>query len=404
MEALRLFVVLILIIVAIRKKVPVGITLFGAGIIIAFLFQLKFNIVVGEYWNLFKSDRFISLTFLVIVITILGALLQELKFLDKLADSCRGLPGGSRIAVTVIPGLVGLMPMPGGALMSAPLVNNLLNDKDYPSDLKMVINYWFRHAVEIFWPIYAGMILTEAITGLPIYKVTILQFPLYLFMMIGGLLFFIKNLSTMRIKNGNLLKTLYGIVTSLWPIILAVLIYGIIKLDLIYCISISIIILIITSKPSLSILKKSLFAGISISLIFLIYGILSFQKIIELTGIVKSIPNLAVVYNFPPELIIFLVCFTIGMLTGTMSAYIGLGYSILANYLYHPTINASYIFIAFFSGYSGFIFSPSHLCLILTNQYFKSDLIAVYKRMIPPFVVVTILVIILYYSGWGKLF
>jgi hypothetical protein len=222
--------------------------------------------------------------------------------------------------------------------------------------------------------------------------------------MIGGLLFFIKNLSTMRIKNGNLLKTLYGIVTSLWPIILAVLIYGIIKLDLIYCISISIIILIITSKPSLSILKKSLFAGISISLIFLIYGILSFQKIIELTGIVKSIPNLAVVYNFPPELIIFLVCFTIGMLTGTMSAYIGLGYSILANYLYHPTINASYIFIAFFSGYSGFIFSPSHLCLILTNQYFKSDLIAVYKRMIPPFVVVTILVIILYYSGWGKLF
>ena len=188
------------------------------------------------------------------------------------------------------------------------------------------------------------------------------------------------------------------------PIILAILLYGIIKIDLVYSISISILMLILTSRPSSEILKKSFNSGLSISLVFLIYGILSFQMIIELTGTVNSIPNLASIYNLPPELIIFLVCFTIGILTGMVSAYVGLGYSILAGYLFQPHLNPSYIMLAYFSGFLGIMLSPAHLCLILTNQYFYSDLVAVYKRMIPPFIVLTILVILLYLSGWGDLF
>lgn len=404
MNSLRLIVVLLLIILALRKKAPVGITLFGAGIITAFLFQLNFNVVINEYWNLLKSEKFISLTLLVILITILGALLKELKFLNKLADSCRGLPGGSRTAVAVLPGLVGLMPMPGGSLLSAPLVDNLLTNKEYPADLKLVINYWFRHVVEFFWPIYAGLILTEALTGMPIYKVSILQLPLFLLTVFVGIIFFIRNLSTVRIDNGNGFKTLYGILSSLWPLILAILLYGIVKLELVYAVSISILILIISSKPTSNILKKSFSAGLSVSLVLLIYGILSFQMIIELTGTVKAIPTLATIYNLQPELIIFLVCFTIGILTGMFSAYVGLGYSILAGYLYQPILNPSYILIAYFSGFIGVMLSPTHLCLILTNQYFKCDLITAYKRMIPPFFVLTILVFALYFAGWGKLF
>lgn len=404
MDSLRLIVVLLLIILALRKRVPVGIALLGAGIFAAFLFQLNFNIVVNEYWSLVKAEKFISLTLLVILITILGALLKELKFLDKLTESCRGLPGGSRTAVTVLPGLVGLMPMPGGSLLSAPLVDNLLGNKEYPSDLKLVINYLYRHIVEIFWPIYAGLILTEAITGMPIYKVSMLHLPLFILTVIVGLFFFIRQLSTVKLKKRNGIKTIYGILSSLWPIILAILLYGIVKLELVYSISISIFILIIIARPSSDILKKSFSAGLSINLVFLIYGILSFQMIIELTGIVSSIPNLATVYNLPPELIIFLVCFTIGMLTGMFSAYVGLGYSILAGYLYQPQLNPSYIFIAYFSGFIGVMLSPTHLCLILTIQYFKTDLMAVYKRIIPAFIVLMILVYIVYLCGWGELF
>jgi hypothetical protein len=43
------------------------------------------------------------------------------------------------------------------------------------------------------------------------------------------------------------------------------------------------------------------------------------------------------------------------------------------------------------AGYNG---SPMHLCLILTNQYYRSDLQKVYRYLIPPIVLLFVLMIV----------
>lgn len=404
MEAIRLLLVFVIIIVALRLKVPVGLTLFGAGFIAALLYKVPILNLLNIYWDLLLSERFILLTLLVIQITFIGALMKELKYLDKLLSACLLLPGGAKTAVSAIPALIGFMPMPGGSLMSAPLVDGILRDGKYKPEFKLVTNYWFRHQVEFFWPVYAGLILTEAITGLPLIKVSIMQLPFSLFIITIGYFFFIRKISNNSNDKASFPKALYGIITTVWPILLAIFLYGVFKIEMTISLLISLLSMIVVTRPKKANYKYPLKTALSIGTVFLIYGILSFQQVLETSGAIESIPKLAIELNLPPMVIIFLVCFIIGMLTGMVSAYVGLGYAFLAGFLYQNGLHPDYIMLAFLSGFVGMMLSPAHVCLIVTNQYFKSELGKVYKVILPPITILFILGVILTLTPWPDLF
>ena len=166
----------------------------------------------------------------------------------------------------------------------------------------------------------------------------------------------------------------------------------------------SLALLILIARPPKKSLLSSVKHGFSYKLILLILGVLSFQMILELSGGIDSISRLATEYNLPEELIIFLVCFSIGILTGMVSAYVGLGYSLLAGLLYQPVLHPANIMLAYLSGFIGVILSPTHLCLVLTNDYFRSDLIKVYKTLILPLGLLGLFGYLLYLSAYGSLF
>ena len=86
------------------------------------------------------------------------------------------------------------------------------------------------------------------------------------------------------------------------------------------------------------------------------------------------------------------------------AAFVGLGYSLLAGYLYQPEIVPSFIFLAYLSGFLGIILSPTHLCLVLTNEYFGSNLLRVYRKMVLPLAILFVLGLLLYFSPWPSLF
>jgi len=167
---------------------------------------------------------------------------------------------------------------------------------------------------------------------------------------------------------------------------------------------ISMIVLIIISRPTKEPLKSAFKKGFSFTLIFLVFGTLSFQTALELSGSIASIPALTAAYNLPPEVVIFLVCFTAGLLTGMVAAFIAMGYTILAGFLYSNGIEPSYIYLAYLSGYLGMILSPTHLCLILTNEYFKSDLLKVYKLITIPIIIMAVAGFAIYLTHWGEVF
>jgi hypothetical protein len=404
MEAIKLAVVFLLIVLALRRKIAVGLVLLGAGLVTALLFQVPFGELMQGYYDLLGSRRFLFLISVVILITMMGSLLKELGFLERMAEASQGLPGGRRTAAAVMPPLIGLMPMPGGSLLSAPLVANVMADKKYPPDLRTATNYWFRHMVEFFWLIYAGLILTEAITGMPLGEVSLMQFPMTLAMVIIGYFFFLRRIDPSSGSKGKLLVTVWNILRTIWPIALAVGLYGLLNLELALSVLLSIIVLVAVARPSRTKMITALKAGLSYKLVLLIFGILSFQTVLELAGAIETIPHLAAAAHLPAEVVIFLVCFAAGLLTGLVAAYVAMGYTILAVFLYQPVYDPGYIFLAYLSGYIGIMLSPSHLCLILTNEYFGSDLGRLYRRLVPPLIVLFLVGVGVYLAGWPELF
>jgi hypothetical protein len=135
----------------------------------------------------------------------------------------------------------------------------------------------------------------------------------------------------------------------------------------------------------------------------MVFGILSFQTVLELSGAIKSIPTMAAAIHLPPAIVIFIVCFTVGILTGMTAAFVGLGYSLLAGFIYQPVVQPGYMLLAYASGYIGMMLAPTHLCLIMTNEYFGSDLGRVYRLIIPGMVVMTALAFLISFSPWPGL-
>ncbi len=404
MDAIKLAAVFLLIVLALKRKIAVGLVLIGAGVATALLFQVPLIELGAGYWHLLGSRRFLFLTSLVILITMMGSLLKELGYLGRMADASRGLPGGRRTAAAVLPPLIGLMPMPGGSLLSAPLVANVMSDEKYPPDLRTATNYWFRHIVEFFWLIYAGLILTEAITGMPLGEVSLMQLPMTLAMIIIGYFFFIRRIDVSMDQQRDLLRSLWGLIKTIWPIALAVGLYGLLDLELVLAVLLSILTLIVVARPKRDKLVTSLRAGFSYKLVLLIFGTLSFQTVLELAGAIETIPRLAAAAHMPTEIVIFLVCFVSGLLTGMVAAYVAMGYTILAVFLYQNGYDPGYIFLAYLSGYVGIMLSPSHLCLILTNEFFGSDLGRVYRRLAVPLIILLLTGVLLYLAGWPDLF
>ncbi|MFH1686989.1 MAG: DUF401 family protein [bacterium] len=393
---------MLLIVLAIRYKVSVGLTLLVAGILTAVLYGVSLADLLSGYWSLLGSRKFLFLISVVILITILGRLLQELHYLDRLTGAAGYLPGGSRTAAAVMPPLIGLMPMPGGALLSAPLVAQVTKDRPYPQELRTATNYWFRHVAEFCWPIYPGLILTEAITGLPLYHVSLLQAPMTLIMIVIGAVAYLRHLDSARTGPVHLGRGLGGLLAAVWPIVLAIAVYGVFKIELSLAVLFAIGAVILVSRPRPALLWSAVKQGMSWKLMLLVFGTLSFQTVLELAGAIGSIPHLANQLHLPPELVIFLVCFVAGLLTGMVAAYVALGYTILAAYLYQPQIVPGYILLAYLGGYVGIMLSPTHLCLILTNEYFGSNLSLVYRRLALPILALTLAGFGLYWLGWGS--
>ena len=404
MEALKLGFILIAILVALRRNISVGVTLLAMGPLTALLYQVPVSPLWDAYRAVAGSQHFISLTTLVVFITIIGSLLKALGYLDRLAGACRNLYGGARTASVVLPPLVGLMPMPGGSLLSAPLIDSILKNPRYTPHLKCAVNYWFRHLIEFTWPVYAGILLTAALTQMSVARVSLLQAPFSLAMLLIGLFVFTRRIDNEPVENPSFWEPLKGIAGSIWPVALAILLYGIFRLDLAISAALALVTLVIVARPSRAALTRSLKEGFSLKLLILIYGVLTFQRILDLSGGVRSIPRLASDYGLPEEVIIITVCFVIGLLTGMVSAYVGLGYSLLSGLLYQPVLNPGYIMLASMSGFIGMMMSPAHLCLVVTNEYFGSELLKVLRQLAFPLALFALSAVGLYFIGYGNLF
>jgi hypothetical protein len=123
----------------------------------------------------------------------------------------------------------------------------------------------------------------------------------------------------------------------------------------------------------------------------------------EQSGAVDHLPAYLSSLGIPVVLILFLLPFLVGLTTGVTIAYVGITFPLLLPLIggAHPDLGM--LAFAFAAGFAGVMFSPVHLCLVLTKDYFRSALTPIYRIMaVPEGLVVLVAAVQMVIIGTGR--
>jgi integral membrane protein (TIGR00529 family) len=143
---------------------------------------------------------------------------------------------------------------------------------------------------------------------------------------------------------------------------------------------------------------ESLRESVSIKALYLVLGIMVFKEILEVSLALNGLSSFFAQSGFPLLLVLTLLPFLAGLMTGLTIAFVGITFPILLPLMGGGSPSLGMLALAFGSGFAGVMLSPVHLCLVLTREYFEADLAKVYRRLwLPSALVLATAVIPLYF-------
>jgi len=393
-EIIKLLVVIAVIILLIKKKWNLEYVILLASLLIGVFFNLS-PIQIGNNFVLALIDlTTLKLIGIIVLVYILSGVLRKVESLRDLVDSLQGLVKDYRLILAFIPALLGLIPMPAGAMFSAPMVKEVGGRVGLTPEEDTFVNYWFRHIWEFVWPLFPGIILFAGLLKVEIQEVILVQFPLTITAVIVGFVWEYKNLrkDVTLINKKDILFNFKKLFFGVWPILLIIILVLGTKTDLLFSLVIVILSLIFLNikKLSLKMLKEIIRNDINLNVVILIASIMIFKRILQVSGGIEIIPEVFAKLGVHPFIVLFSIPFFVGMMTGLSTAALGIGLPVLLPIIIQGEANLYYAMLAFTGSFLGVMISPMHLCLVVTKNYFKADMGKIYKMLTLPLIIISL--------------
>jgi len=314
------------------------------------------------------------------------------------------------------------LPMPGGAIISAPLVGAMNDDDSRSPETLSAVNYWFRHVLELVWPLFPAFILTSGLTKLPVATLIILNFyaPIVLFAL--GMIFILprgkgqaaatRTGADTRPSEGKAVRRrldkaqLHRLVRGVAP--LAIVLGSYVILDIIWeiiaphlgiqeatkslvgryapvlCGLVIGSLYLVNIAGGYGIFKKSMSRS-TLELIAVIIGIRIFSSLMNAANLTHAASTELASAGIPAIIVIALLPFISGIVTGVGLGYVGLSIPIVIGLISSSGIPfKAGIAIASAYGYAGMMLSPLHVCMVVTIQHFKAALPSTIRKFALP--------------------
>ena len=390
-DILKISAVFIFILILLRRKLNIGYVMLMASGLLVFLYMMPPQAIFSTVKNAFIDRVTIKLALALTMIKSFELILREKDVLSDMMKASKALLLKKKTVIVSMPVLIGLLPSIGGAYFSAPMVDESTKGMKMSQEEKAFINYWFRHPWEYILPLYPGILLAAAVSGMELRDLIIANTAYAFFIVITGLIFGMRNVSgAFPVAEGVSKKGLLSFI----PIALVLLLVVIFHLELHYALLLVIIALFIFYRFNARGIIRVLKHGLSMDVIVLIIGIMLFKETMEASGAVKNLSGFLTSKGIPFTPILFLLPFATGLLTGITVGFVGSTFPLIMSIAGEPSIGV--ISFAFASGFFGVLLSPVHICLVLTREYFKADMWGVYKKIIPAGSIVFLVAVVEY--------
>ncbi|MBF0406226.1 MAG: DUF401 family protein [Candidatus Riflebacteria bacterium] len=386
-DTIILFVVILLMVFLTVRGVALWLAILLAAVGLSLSLKFDVSVLLSDAKTVLMDDKFYELAVIVCLIYLFSTLLKATNRMDRMITYLRGKLKSPRSILFAFPALVGLIPMPGGAMFTAPITEEFGNSMKLSSEDKVFTNYWFRHCWELSFPLYPGIILCAGIARISPTALSFNLFPLALTAFASGLaVFFIRSYS-LTTDNAVLSASQQqidldvGKFTVLWPII-AVIFVALAKISLIPGLTVIILALTVFERVTISDFFKLFRESINVQVVVLIYSVFLLGQVLASTGALTNLSSTMIGAGLPVWLLSFFLPFLLGLLTGVTTGFVGTVFPVLMPLWKEDTL--LYMQFAYTCGLAGVFLTPAHLCLSMTQDYFKANLAKVIGIILLP--------------------
>jgi integral membrane protein (TIGR00529 family) len=393
---------LVVLAVMLYKRVAIGVALTTAALLLSLLSldllnEAATHDVLRVILDTTRDPVTISLVAVIVGIMLLSLLYRETRFLDKLSQSFSGLVGNPRLTVSTLPAIIGLLPVPGGALMSAPLLEGEAEKLGWTSETKTYVNVWFRHVIFPIYPMSQVLILTAALTGASITSIILRQIPVVIAMVIIG--YFVA-LRTPPLQTGEkrektrTYSNLKNFLIAFSPITLMIFVVVVFNIDVAVAAFIGILFLLLITRPSSKVLWRSVSNKGVYSIALAAYGAMLLRNATMASGASDVLGQILATGNVHSAILLSTVPAALSFMIGSPSGGIAVSVPIVAGTLSFSAGEAGLLYIC---AYLGYLAAPTHLCLVLTADYFKCRLNRLYRLLVPSVAIAFAVSFIIYF-------
>ena len=369
---------MILIVVLLRFKVLIGPAILSGGLLIWIFESRSFEKLWVALTETLTMQRTWDLLLCLYFVMCLEVELRKSGSLHGMVVTLRNIFSSNKVTLAFMPAFLGLLPSLGGARFSAPIVQEASEGIAVDDEEKSAINLWFRHIFEFSNPLMPGVILACGIANVSIGDlidqvgwVTILCFILgWIFLIVP-----LKITDPEKATNTQHDRTIdwKSLVLAFGPIVtsfLLIVAFGVQAALAMGLVVVAFIPLYFWFKRPISV--KSVFTeSLDKKLFFNVICILYFIQLLTVIGTLDEIVNAFNNSALPQAVIIACLSFIFGVMTGMGQGYIAIVMPIVA--LMAPG-NIVLVGIAMVYGMAGQMVTPTHLCILVTVEYFKSRL------------------------------
>ncbi len=353
-----------------------------SGAVILGLFTLTLAELLDQFILTLTTPNTMILILALGIIPIIGGILQVG---GKLNDIINNLRVGKRAFLGLSPALLGLLPIPGGALFSAPLVDKAGNGVD--ENLKTGINVWFRHVLYFIYPISYALIIPAGLANLSIYRIILFQLPIFFMLVVIGYFFLLRKVDGEMEYDSDF--NLHRLLPPLLVLIAAPVVHFILyysydfryeNISVLIAVSTSLILAImIIDHSKIDTIKRSMEEMKPWNFMILIFCLYLFINVFESSDIGSLIEALAM----PKIMLAVGIGFLLGLGTGRIilpASIIIPIYMTTYGYGSLPILVFSLMYLSIFMGY---VLTPVHPCISISLKYFDGKMDRFLKLMAP---------------------
>ena len=374
---LLLAIAMALIIILLRRHVPIGLCMLVGGLFIWVMKTPSLHYLWQGFTETLTMSRTYDILFALYFVMCLEIELRTSGALAGMVHALQRIFSSTKVTLAVMPAFLGLLPSLGGARFSAPIVEEASKELPLTQEHRAAINFWFRHIFEFSSPIIPGMIMACNIAGVSYSDFIMHLCWLTVLAFVAGWLVLITPIKTdgmtgFQEDKQEQEQNTQDLWLSLSPVVLTFVLVVFCNMNAsvgMGVVTVGLFFVLQFTKRSVN-LKEIVLGALDMKMFFNVICILYFIQILTVTNVLNEIVVAFQSSPLPVPVIIGCVSFIIGVLTGMSQGHVAIVMPIVAA-MATGNLNLAGVAMAF--GVAGQMLTPTHMCLVVTVDYFKSN-------------------------------